>query len=183
MTLVRYELHCLDKPPLTEFSHDYPLAGVTRDEWWAAIDIADVMLIRSAQAWDRHVYKSGLNRIDLPKFGCYRAHVDLSIEKLDYKSVLAISEICLTMRCFLRPLDGGPDISADPQGIVQDLMRRAEAALSPQGLPLSEVIYAAKQAVKEARSKACAEARAIRDAQIKRRKQKLPAGEAAQAAH
>lgn len=183
MTLVRYDLHSLDKPPLTEFSTDYPLAGVTRDEWWAAIDSADVMLSRSAQVWDRHLYKAGSNRIDLPMFGCYEAHVDLSIEKLDYKNILAISEICLTMRCFLRPLDGGPDIAADPLSIVQDLMRRAQAALSPQGLPLAEVIHAARQAKREARSKARAEAQAIYEARIKRRKPVVPAGDAVQAAH
>lgn len=152
MTLVRYELHSLDKQPLTGYSLDYPLAGVTRDDWWAAIDMADVMLNRSA-VWDRHVYKAGPNRIDLPMFGCYDAHVDLSIEKLDYKNVLAISEICQAMRCFLRPLDGGPDVMADPPSIVQDLMRRAQAVLSPQGLPLAEVIQAARQAKKEARIK------------------------------
>lgn len=169
MTLVRYELHCIDKPPLTEYSLDYPLAGVTRDEWGAAIDMADVMLSRSAQVWNRHLYKAGPNRIDLPMFDCFRAHVDLSIEKIDFKNVLAISEICQAMRCFLRPLDGGPDVMADPQSIVQDLMRRAQAALSPEGLLLAEVIHAARQAKKEAR--------------IRRRKPTLPTGAVTSAAH
>ena len=180
MPSVRYQLHCLDNPPRGEFSPEWALSGLTGDQLWAAHDMAHLMLSRSPQSWDRYLYKGGPNRIELPIYTSCDAYVDLSIEKLDYKSLLAISEICQTLRCTLRPLDGGPEIAADPQSLVQDLMRRAQAALSPHGQPLSEVIEAAQRAKREAHSRACAEARAIRESGIKRRKPAVPAGEAAQ---
>lgn len=183
MTPVRYELHCLDNPPRTEFSTECPLAGVTGEQLGAAHDMAHVMLSRFPQGWDRYLYKGGPNRIELPIYTSCRAYVDLSIEKLDYKNLLAIAEICQSLRCTLKPLDGGPGIAADPQALVQDLMHRAQAALSPQGQPLFEVIDAAKRATSEARSRACAEARAIRESRIKRRKPAMPASDAAQAPH
>lgn len=181
MTHVRYELHCMDSPPATEFCCEWPLGGVT--QLGEAHDMAHVMLARIPQSYDRYLYKGGPNRIELPLYTACRAFVDLSIEKLDYKSLLAISEICQLMRCTLRPLDGGPEIAADPQAMVQDLMQRAQAALSPQGLPLFEVIEAAQRAKREAHARACAEARAIRQSYIKRRKPVIPVGDTAQAAH
>jgi hypothetical protein len=170
MSHIRYELHCLDTEPAPEYTPACPLGGVTDQQLWAAHNMAHVMLNRSPNGWDSFLYKGGPNRLELPVFTLSHAFVDLSIERLDPKSLLAIAEICQTLHCILRPLDGGPDVTADPHAIAQELTRRAFAALRPQGKSLFEVVDAAARAASEARSQACAEARALREARIKRRK-------------
>lgn len=179
MSHIRYELHCLDNAPINPEAFDarvFPLASVTGEQLWAAHHMAHVMLNRSPNGWDSFLYKGGPNRIELPVFTSNHAFADLSIERLDPKSILAIAEICESMRCFLRPLDGGPDVTADPQAIAQDLTRRALQAMRPEGTSLFDVVDAAARAASEARSKACADARAVREARIKRRKPTSPVG-------
>lgn len=171
MSHIRYELHCLDnEEPAPEDTPVYPLSGVTDQQLWTTHHMAHVMLNRGPNGWDSFLYKGGPNRIELPVYTLSQAFVDLSIERLDPKSLLAIAEICQTLRCILRPLDGGPDVPADPHAFTQELARRAFAALRPQGKSLFELADAAARVAGEARSQASAEARALREARIKRRK-------------
>lgn len=147
---VTYELICLDNPVQSPDDLDwFPLGGVETEQLVWAHRVANLVLKHkpTCDSWQPYTHRSG-NQIQLPESTADHARVTLMLQRIDPKSVAAISEVAAVLRCKLVPPDGGPDVAAEAETLLQDVMRRALQELRPEGKSLFDQAGGAERAAR-----------------------------------
>lgn len=147
---VEYELVCLHAEQETPEDQElFPLSGVDTEQLIWAHRVAATMLTFQPTCLAQKPYtnRSG-NMIRLPESTADHAYATVKLKRIDPKSVTAIAEVAAALNCKLVPADGGPEVAANAEALMQDVMRRALEGVRPGGQSLFELSGGARRAAR-----------------------------------